>query len=115
MRKPRGRGGGRKDKQLVVPEELNYLGRMLIEAYMAGNENKYQQACSKIDTCCEWVEEEERAGRHAPPLKRCEVYLDGTDPGLPRSKAWSMSPEPTASLRPRLGRLPSPFAENVAA
>jgi len=28
---------------------LNYLGRVLIEAYMAGNEIKYQQACSKID------------------------------------------------------------------
>jgi hypothetical protein len=42
-------GGGRKAKRLVVREELNYLGRVLIEAYMAGNEIKYQQACSKID------------------------------------------------------------------
>ena len=49
MRKPRGRGSGCKAKRLVVREELNYLGRVLIEAYMAGNEIKYQQACSKID------------------------------------------------------------------
>ena len=49
----------------------------------------------------EWVEEEERAGRHAPPLKRCEVYLDGTNPG--GEKPGRLSPALTASLRPRLG------------
>jgi hypothetical protein len=87
------------------------LGRVLIEAYMAGNEIKYQHACSKIDkSCCEWVEEEERAGRHAPPLKRCNVYLDGTNPGLPRAKARTYGVAPTT-----IGRLPSPFAENAAA
>jgi hypothetical protein len=49
MRKARGRRGGRKPKRLIVREELNYLGRVLVEAYMAGNSIKYQQACSKID------------------------------------------------------------------
>jgi hypothetical protein len=49
MRKPRGRRGGRKVKRLIVREELNYLGQVLVEAYIAGNEIKYQQACSKID------------------------------------------------------------------
>ena len=106
------RAGGRaQGKAFVVREESTiWAGCSSKPTWPATKLSISRHVRRSTSSVCEWVEEEERAGRHAPPLKRCEVYLDGTnlvakgESLVNVARAYGVAPT-------TIGRLPRPFAE----